>query len=262
MKKKSAWKVILVLAILIFAGCLGKLGWDKYQDYRLDQEQKATLKAIKSSVFVGETDGEEPQLPKGIKHGSEIDFKKLTNINSDVYAWIYIPGTKVDYPIAQSSTDDTHYLKYNYKNEPQFAGCIYTEKRNSKSFTDPNTVIYGHNMRNNSMFGGLDLFKDEAYFNKNRNVYIYTEKKIYTYQIFAAYTTNDSHILKSNDFSKQDVFQTYLTNILRKRSMEANINKKMVVSSKDKIITLSTCVGGAPNNRYLVQAVLKDERNT
>lgn len=260
-KKKKIWKVIFCVAVIVCAVSIGVFGWTKYQNYKAEKDKEATLKAIESSEFVGETDGKEPEIPTGIKHGKGIDFRKLAKINDEIYAWIYVPGTRIDYPIAQSAESDEHYLKYNFKNEPEFAGCIYTEKANKKNFTDPNTVVYGHNMKNGSMFQNLHKFEDEAFFKKHTKVYVYTPKKIYVYTIFAAYTYDDRHLLKSFDFSDKKVFANYLKNVMHTRDMSSNIRTEQKVTDRDKIITLSTCVGGQPNNRYLVQAVLTDEKD-
>lgn len=258
---KKAWKIVLALAITACVVCLGVFGYTKYQDYKTQKEREETLKAIESSEFTGETQGEEPELPEGIKHGQKINFEKLIDINDDIYAWIYVPGTKIDYPVAQNQEDDTHYLKYNYKNEPEFAGCIYTEKYNKKDFTDPNTIFYGHNMKNGSMFQNLHKFADEDFFKKNKEVYVYTPDKTYSYTIFAAYKFDDRHLLKTFDFKNEKKFENYLRNVQSVRGMDSHVRKSQKVTSKDKIITLSTCVGGQPNNRYLVQAVLTDERS-
>lgn len=104
----------------------------------------------------------------------------MIKINSDIYAWIYVPGTRIDYPVAQSQESDDHYLKYNFKNEPEFAGCIYTEKANKKDFSDPNTIFYGHNMRNGSMFQNLHKFEDEAFL-RNTKKYMFTHQRKHTH---------------------------------------------------------------------------------
>ncbi|RGH26217.1 SrtB family sortase [Firmicutes bacterium AF12-30] len=260
--KKNGWKIILAIAVLVCVVCFGRFGWIKYQNHKTEQARQETLKAIASTEFTGENDGDEPEkVPAGVKHGQKIDFKKLIKINSDIYAWIYVPGTRIDYPVAQNQEDDTHYLKYNFKNEPEFAGCIYTEKANKKDFTDPNTIFYGHNMRNGSMFQNLHKFEDEQFFNKHKEVYVYTPKKTYTYTIFAAYKFDDRHLLKTFNFKNKAKFENYLRNVKNIRDMESHIRTKQKVTSSDKIITLSTCVGGQPHNRYLVQAVLTDERS-
>ena len=103
--------------------------------------------------------------------------------------------------------------------------------------------------------------EDEQFFNKHKEVYVYTPKKTYTYTIFAAYKFDDRHLLKTFNFKNKAKFENYLRNVKNIRDMESHIRTKQKVTSSDKIITLSTCVGGQPYNRYLVQAVLTDERS-
>lgn len=182
--KKSGWKIILGVAVLVCVICLGRFGWVKYQDYKTEQARKATLKEIASTEFTGENEGKEPEkVPAGVKHGQKINFKKLIKINSDIYAWIYVPGTRIDYPVAQSQESDDHYLKYNFKNEPEFAGCIYTEKANKKDFSDPNTVFYGHNMRMDlcsRIFTSLKM----KHFLRNTKKYMSTHQRKHTHTRF------------------------------------------------------------------------------
>ena len=185
-----------------------------------------------------------------------IDFEALWEINPEAYAWITIPGTEIDYPILQSETDNTYYLTHNIEGEESPEGAIFTEDYNSKDFEDPNTVIYGHNMRNGSMFQGLHEYMDRAFFDENREVLIYLPDKILHYEIFAAYLYDDRHLLESFDFEDEDVFGAYLNRIFSIRDMNSFIDTDMEVTAEDKIITLSTCYSNESNQRYLVQAVL------
>ena len=193
-------------------------------------------------------DGEPVEIP--------IDFEALWEINPEAYAWITIPGTEIDYPILQSETDNTYYLTHNIEGEESPEGAIFTEDYNSKDFEDPNTVIYGHNMRNGSMFQGLHEYMDRAFFDENREVLIYLPDKILHYEIFAAYLYDDRHLLESFDFEDEDVFEAYLNRIFSIRDMNSFIDTDMEVTAEDKIITLSTCYSNESNQRYLVQAVL------
>lgn len=276
-RKNTIWKVIFVLSIVGCIVCVGFLGWYVYQNYqaqkeyeRLRQEALAkteteepedevTLEEIENTEFTGELDGEAAKIDDDIFFAdmeNPIDFDKLADINTDIYAWIRIPDTNIDYPIAQREGDDAYYLSHDMYQKPRFAGCIYTEDCNSKEFTDPNTVIYGHNMKNKSMFQNLHLFSDADFFEEHPDVYIYTPQGVLLYKVFAAYTYDDRHIMNSFDFSDPEVFQDYLDEILHIRAMDANIREGVEVTVDDHIITLSTCVGGQTQSRYLVQAVL------
>ena len=94
----------------------------------------------------------------------EVDFADLqANTNEDIYAWICIPDTAIDYPILQHPTDNTYYLNYNLDGSRGYPGCIYTEDYNARDFSDPVTVLYGHNMKNGTMFAGLHKYGDSEY---------------------------------------------------------------------------------------------------
>lgn len=187
-----------------------------------------------------------------------VKFDELQSVNPDVYAWITVPGTEIDYPILQHASDNSYYLMHNIDGSYGYPGCIYTEKLNSKDFTDNNTVIYGHNMKNGSMFAQLHKFEDPDFFQENREVLIYLPDEILHYTIFAAHIYDDRHLLYSFDFSDAEVYEKYLQSIFDIRDMSANIDKEMAVTKDDQIITLVTCIGSQPNNRLLVQAVLTD----
>lgn len=198
----------------------------------------------------------------GVYEGCPVDFPGMWEVNEDVYAWITVPGTVIDYPILQHATDNTYYLNYNIDGSYGYPGCIYTENLNSKDFTDNNTVIYGHNMKNGSMFSGLHKFEDASFFEENTKVYIYTPEKEYEYTIFAAYIYDDRHLLYSFDFANEQVYATYLEDIQNMRSMNALLREDITVTAKDKIITLVTCIGNQPDKRLLVQAVLNQDEST
>ena len=199
----------------------------------------------------------------GVYDGCPVDFAGMWEVNKDVYAWITVPGTTIDYPILQHATDNTYYLNYNIDGSYGYPGCIYTENLNSKDFTDNNTVIYGHNMKNDTMFAGLHKFEDAGFFEENTEVFIYTPEREYEYTIFAAYIYDDRHLLYSFDFANKEVYGNYLEDVLNMRSMNALIREDITVTAEDKIITLATCIRNQPSKRLLVQAVLtKDEAVT
>lgn len=190
-----------------------------------------------------------------------IDFDALKEQNEDVYAWIRIPGTNVDYPILQDEEDNGYYLSHTIDGEEKIEGSIYTENYNSKEFDDPNTVIYGHNMKNGSMFRTLHNYEDKAFFDENREVYIYLPDRILEYHIFAAYVYDNRHLLLNYDLEDPLVFQQYLDEIFAIRDMNAHIDSTMEVENNDRILTLSTCNAGIKTQRYLVQAVLISIKN-
>ena len=248
MKKKIliAVGLILVLAGVVIGGIglrnytaeknAGKL----YEDLKVDMN-------IEPIVKLPTADAEQMDNP--------IDFDSLTAQYPDIYAWIRIPGTKVDYPIVQREGDNGYYLNHTIDGRKRTEGSIYTEDYNSKDFEDANTVIYGHNMKNGSMFKTLHKYKDKQFLLDNSEIYIYQKDRVLKYKIFAAYIYDNRHLMLSFDFEDENIFRNYLNNVLTKRDISSNINTDVGVTVDDRIITLSTC-NNNDAQRYLVQAVL------
>lgn len=189
-----------------------------------------------------------------------IDFAALQEQeNKHIYAWITVPGTKIDYPIVQHPESPEYYLNHNLDGSAGYPGCIYTELYNSMDWTDNHTVIYGHNMKNGTMFAGLHYYEDSQFFEENPYVYIYTEDAIRVYQIFAAYEFGNAHLILSFDMDDKETFGQYLEGIYEIQGMNNNFNEELEVTADDKIITLETCIANKPDKRYVVQAVLVAE---
>ena len=252
--KRKIWTAVMIVALIGIVVLLGTVAFRLYQDWKAEQAYKDAQEQIEEPEFTGEREGDEAELPDDIFRdmGNPINFKKLQKINKELYAWIRVPDTKIDYPVGQNK-ENSFYLNHDMYKEPRFAGCIYTEKANSKDFEDPNTVLYGHNMIGGTMFSNLHNFRDQEFFDKHPYFYIYTPDYIMVYQVFAAYTYDDRHILNSFDFSKEEVFAEYIEDIFNVRSMDRHLREDVEVTTDDKIVTLSTCIGNETNKRYLVQ---------
>ena len=187
----------------------------------------------------------------------EIDFEDLQEqVNPDIYAWLYIPDSTIDFPVLQHAEDNSYYLNYNIDGSKGRPGCIYTENTNAKDFSDHNTVLYGHNMRNGTMFAGLHKFEDADYFAENPYIYVYTPDEVFVYRIFGAYEFSNIHLLAGYETETEEGFGDYLDDVMAVRSMNSNFNPDVTVTEKDRIITLSTCVSGKADKRWLVQGVL------
>lgn len=249
---KSLWKKLFILSLVVcgilvlyLLSILGSM-----LSSRQDMEE------LRSDV-VREVSTVTEALPD-----NPIDFEALKERNEDIYAWIEIPNTQVNYPIVQSwAESDSFYLDHNIDKNYDINGSIYTEKLNGLDFTDPNTLIYGHNMLDGSMFQTLHKFRNKEFFDENKYIYIYTEGHILKYEIFAAYKSDNKHILNSYDFSDKEVYSEYLKSAQNPKSLEVN-TRDCDLTTDDKIITLSTCIGNEKNYRYLVQGVLIDDTLT
>lgn len=270
MKKSEKKKIYLVLGAVFLIAFLAivalmirnKIRQDQAQQ-RLEELAAATVDTEEPATEIPETETE-TEVDILAELGIEIpeknlDWDALHEENEDIYAWIYVPGTNIDYPILQHPTEESYYLNHNLDGSEGYPGCIYTQNLNSKDFMDPNTVIYGHNMKDGSMFHTLHSYEDGAFFDENKYVFIYTPEETFVYEIFAAYEFSDAHLLYNFDFETPASFQVYLDSVMATRDMNSHVRKELSLTSENHIITMSTCISGKPNNRYLVQAVLLND---
>ena len=186
-----------------------------------------------------------------------IDFATLWETCPDAYAWIRIPNTQVDYPVCQMvEGDQSFYLNHRADKVAEFAGAIYSENYNKRDFTDPVTVLYGHDMSNGSMFQNLHLYEDRAFFEKNKDVIVYLPDRVLHYKIFAAYNYDDRHLLLANDnFTDPFVLDKFQQEILAQQSMTGFVDQNTMLNKDSHILTLSTC-NAYEDQRYLVQCLL------
>ena len=198
-----------------------------------------------------------------------VDFEALQERNPDAYAWLYLPMGKkkwtVDLPILQSrlEEDDNYYLHHNIDRVYEFTGELYTQKKNRKDFTDPVTVIYGHNMYDGvTMFSSLVNFQDADFFEKHDVFYIYTPGHILTYRIACAIQFDTRHILNCFDFSDEAVFANWIEDyVLHPKTTVQQVREGLEITTEDRLVVLSTCLEHS-SARYLIQGVLIQDEPT
>lgn len=269
--KKPVWISILCisLAVIIAAGILVYRYLTQKdvgrEDFSSDSEAAASSETTEEASAAPAPTQKPPLFAWGytpLKPGDfNVSFDELMKINPDIYAWIYVPGTNVDYPVARSTRDgdDSFYLEHNIYREYQFSGTIYSEIKNQPDMHDRVTVMYGHNMLNGSMFASLHNFEDKDFFDQNNTIFVYTKDKIFTYLVYAAYTFDDRHILNSFFVNDDKGFQEYIDSTLDPYSYDSNVREGVKPTIENRILTLSTCTSGPSDTRYLVQGVLVDE---
>ena len=286
MKNKNSSTIERIILLVCIAGFLGCAGWlmyyffgnsraqqhiDDVKENYVRSEAIETSEPVPVATQIPVSTPEPTAEPEGVVidgicypgfDGLEvpervIDFAALqSEENEHVYAWIYIPNTNVDYPILQHPEDPDYYLRRDIKGDSATAGCIFTQYYNKKDFNDNNTVIYGHNMKNGTMFKTIHYYEDSQFFEENPYIYIYTPTDTRVYQVFAAYEYSDAHLLLNFDMNDDASFGKYLEGLADINGSKDHFNWEIGVTSEDKIITLSTCVANKATNRYLVQAKL------
>lgn len=185
---------------------------------------------------------------------SPVDFEMLCANNEDIYAWLDIPGTEISYPILQHPEDDAYYIRRNENKRSDSNGSIYSEASyNGRDFTDPLTVIYGHNMKSGKMFGTLQKsYSSQEELNNHSLIVIYLPDQELHYEVIAAVPFDKRHILYNYDFSDDRTFRLFFQEILSVRSLEAVIAENAAIQSNERALILSTCLTGNRNMRFLV----------
>ena len=253
-------KKLLVAAIVVFALiALGACGFLIYKTINSDTGEREYEK-IASSFASDLAEVTTAPVEEGTSKPEETS-KQMAAINPDIYAWIYIPDTNVNYPVAQSTEDDNFYLDHDVYKNYSFPGTIYSQACNSISFNDRVTLLYGHNMLNGSMFATLHNFSDKTFFDEHPYFYIYTTERRLTYEVVTAFEYDDRHIMNSFDFSDDAVFQDWLDQAKTPRSVYYNVRDSVNLSLDSKLVVLSTCLNYG-DGRYLVQGVLVNDERT
>lgn len=186
-----------------------------------------------------------------------INFDYLKGENEDIIGWVVVDGTLIDYPILYDTTYNYYYLNHNYEGTSTGYGSIFVLGENAGDFTDFNTVVYGHNMLDGRMFAQLHRFRDKNFFDSHGQIIVYTPERQLTYQVFAAYRRDNLDIIANTDFSTKALIDEYIESVYAQTDL-AQFNPALEVTSSDRIITLSTCIGN-PAYRFVVQGVLVDE---
>ena len=167
-----------------------------------------------------------------------IDYQiiKLKNINKDICGWIEITNTNIDYPLVQGKSNE-EYLNLNYKKEYSTSGSIFIDTRCNKNFENIYTIIYGHNMRDNSMFGDVNAYKKESFFKNHLKRIIYSENTKYLIEIFAIGNIN----CYSNEIYNVSLYKDDNTNLIQYIKNNSINFENINIKPTDKIIALSTC---------------------
>lgn len=249
--------LIIIAIIMIIFGSMC-FGYYLYTQYTASEAEKEMSSIAETTTIAQDS-------PNIEIVDNPIDFKSLQKKNKEIYAWIKVPKTKVDYPIVQSKVDDDFYLKHSATNKQYSAsGAIYTELCNTTTFNDRVTLIYGHNGYGDSMFTTLHKFESKEFFDKNPYFYIYTPDSKLTYQVISAFKYDDRHIMNSFDFKDVGVFNGFIDMIKNPDSNNKNVRKKLDkdVTINDNIVVLSTCISHQTSSRYLVCGVLVKNEKT
>lgn len=180
-----------------------------------------------------------------------MDFAALQQVNEEVVGWILVPGTRISYPILQGQ-DNSYYLDHTWKGSRSSVGSIFMEWQCSRDFSDFNTIIYGHRVRNQSMFGLLHSYADQDFADLHPSFYITDAAGTRRYDIFAAYETPVDGLVYRLGVTEDGDKERIINGALESSAIATPIRP----TSANQIVTLSTCTGNGHENRWVVLGVL------
>ena len=232
--------MLIVLLSLVAAGAAGYLIWYYGSAAKTEQgyeeaRQKAVAEIPEKESGTGtdsETDGNDGKKPE-----IPVDFDALQAVNPEVYGWIRIEGTKVDYPIVQSLTEDDYYLEHTWEGKKAPEGAIFTQACNAKDFTDFNTAVYGHQMGEgvDTMFHTLALYLEEGFMEQHPEVVVYTREHVLRYRVFAAVIYDDRHLIGAFNYVMNDERQAFLDSVRNSRDLRNRYCDAESVGIRDRI---------------------------
>ena len=260
---KKGMKVLLIVLCLIFAGVFAFSGYkllSKWHEYKVAEK---TYDSISSQyVSTQSNDGketeentpEEQQAPEkeiDPEHSPiTVDFNALKAQCGDIQAWIYLPDTVINYPVVQCD-DNMYYLHRLIDGNYNSSGSLFIECLCPKNFQADNTIIYGHHMKSGAMFGNLDRYKSQDYYDEHPVMYLLTQKQNYRLDIAAGFVTDaeaDLYRVKTDEADKQ----AFIDEALEHSDFVSGVE----LSADDRLVVLSTCDYTAYNSRFVVIAKL------
>lgn len=247
-------KIINIILVAIIIVCLSIIGY-KYYNYNKDDKLNSEIQDLQPVIneasdsdnnSSGENDGQDQS--KDGDYVNSANEEQLKSINSDYKMWIQIENTNINYPVVQSSDND-YYLKHNFRKESNISGTVFVESANDID-NDKNIILYGHNMRNGTMFNNITNYKEESFFNEDNKINIIMNNTLYEYEVFSVYVKNVSEVNLAIGFANEDEFINYAYN----EADESLYKKDVDFSAEDNLITLVTCSYEFTDARTIVVA--------
>lgn len=245
-QKKSHWLSNLILAVSL--GVFVVAGFQLIRIGKGYQDGRKEYKEIQDLAV-------EEKKDKNDEDVFTVDFDKLAEKNPDVIGWLrFDPEPSViNYPIVQGK-DNQEYLHRTFSKNENGLGAIFLNVDNNSNFKDSHSIIYGHRMKDGSMFKHLQDYESQTFWKKNPLFYIYTPKgRVFTYRIFGVGEVVDASDTYNTFFADQQAFQDFLDMTKKESLYETGVK----VRASDRVVTLSTCTKSSDNHRFVVHGVLE-----
>ena len=269
MKKIASFALILIFLFgVVYSGFqiyvilreyrIGEQVYNDTQQYiSVQPTQTALLDADEAIQLPSEelipTNETVPDVPKSDISFPEVDFDGLLQKSTDVIGWIYVEGTNINYPVVQG-TDNQYYVSALIDGTPNGAGSIFMDYRNASDFTDPNTILYGHNMKNKSMFHDICNYRTQEYYEEHPIGLFITPEKNYYFEVVSGYVASLTDPAWQIEFTDETDVHQWLQD-----TMERSLFTSCVTPVPgDKVLTLSTCSYEYANARFILVGIIRE----
>lgn len=260
----------ILLAVFLYSGSQALRQWSEYRAGEETYRELSEYVALPRDMETVQTDRIAPQASAEAEAAAstsepaaesadfsdiqwpQVDFDELQRINPDIVAWLYCPDTLINYPVVQAE-DNRRYLTHMFDGRTNSAGCIFADAGNSADFTDPHTIVYGHNLKSGKMFGQLCLYKEQSYYEAHPRMLLLTREAGYVVEIFSGHVASASSDAWQLTFEGDSEFQGWLERAVQKSLIQSEVQP----TAEDTILTLSTCSYEFTDARFVLHGILR-----
>lgn len=248
-KRISRWLkagIIFSLAVSVFSGITVYTQWSRYARadsayHALQERSRQTASSPHAADALPEKEADVPCL-RPLK-----DFTELKQENEEIVGWLSCEGTVIDYPVMHTDNNE-FYLHHLYNGESNPSGALFVDYRNNGAFTDRNTVIYGHNMKNDTMFSVLNSYKNQEYYDEHPVLMLYTPEETYLVELLSGTLEDGTQEFIPFAFETEEAFLEYIEDLQNRSTFRSRVQ----ISPGDRLVSLCTCSYEWTNARYLV----------
>lgn len=266
-------KLPLIVLCILFAGMAVYYGLGSYRQWREYRAGEQAYEALTQYIHPQTPPAPKPQaqehatlplpeetLPQEPIPTEEaddtlwpqVDFEALLDINPDVVAWIYLEDTKINYPVVQGA-DNSYYLYRLFDGSSNGAGSIFMDFRSQRDLSGRNTILYGHHMKNGTMFNQITKYKEQAFYDQHPVALLMTPEGNYKIEFVAGYVTNMNSDAWKMEFASDEEFSLWLENAIAQSTFTSTVKP----GPQDRVVTLSTCTYEYNDARYVLVGILK-----
>lgn len=243
-KRLSKAGKILTDVILVAALCVaGYSGYKVYEGLSTYKESEKTYDSLKQYTKQEKASAKEESVAEEDTY--YVDHASLQTVNSDYVGWVRMQNSYIDYPMVQG-TDNSYYLDHLYTKEYNYVGSVFLDYNSARDFSDKNTVIYAHNVKNGTMFMEIAKFEDPNYYQDHKEIELYTPEQNYIAYPVAGILTDGSDDYVSYNFASDDEFMNYVSRF----TANSTFTSDTTIDATDQTVLFSTCSYSLTDGRY------------